>query len=72
MLNQLCQAAGRLIRDKDDKGIFVILDPRTTNYWDDIKKVLPFINITTKLSDVRNFIINNGIDKTPNSKTNKK
>ena len=72
MLNQLCQAAGRLIRDKDDKGIFVILDPRTTYYWNDIKKVLPFINITTKLSDVRNFIIDNGIDKPPVKKTNKK
>lgn len=72
MLNQLCQAAGRLIRDKDDKGIFVILDPRAIKYWDDIKKVLPFVNVTTKLSEVRNFIINNSIDKSPDKKTIKK
>ena len=62
MLLKLKQGAGRLIRGKEDKGIVAILDSRVTDYESDIRRSLPFNNVTDKIEDVHEFV-NNGFVK---------
>ncbi|MGE7694969.1 ATP-dependent DNA helicase [Lysinibacillus sp. NPDC094177] len=60
MINKLNQAAGRLIRDIKDFGIFTILDPRifTQNYSGDIQEDLESqgYKITQSFEEVKQFI----------------
>lgn len=62
MVNKLNQAAGRLIRDIQDFGIYTILDPRifSKNYSRDILELLKAQGycITRSCRDVELFLEN--------------
>ena len=57
----LKQGVGRLIRDKEDKGVLVIADPRLSgrSYGSEILKSLPQMTLTRENINVMNFIKDN-------------
>ncbi|MEE3344199.1 MAG: ATP-dependent DNA helicase [Bacilli bacterium] len=55
MIQKLTQGAGRLIRDKKDKGIIACLDSRFENYMDIFQKVTDFTTYTSDINDIKEF-----------------
>ena len=57
----LKQAAGRLIRSENDRGVLAICDPRITksSYGEIIRRSLPAMTETDDLEYARNFLQNN-------------
>lgn len=55
MVKKLAQGCGRLIRNKNDKGIICCLDPRVVKYLDAIKNCTPYVNYTNNIDDIIKF-----------------
>ena len=53
----IAQAAGRLIRHRNDRGVFALLDPRVCDkgYGKKILRSLPNAPLTRNLADVESF-----------------
>ena len=62
MLTKLRQGAGRLIRDKADRGVVAILDSRASvhNLQKVIRSNLPPFQTTSDLNDIEKFFSCNG------------
>ena len=60
-VTRVVQAAGRLIRKKDDLGVVAVLDPRMTraDYAEQFSSALPNIPVTDNIDDVEVFLHTN-------------
>jgi len=60
-VTRVVQAAGRLIRKKDDLGVVAILDPRLTraDYAEQFSSALPNMPVTDNIDDVEVFLHSN-------------
>ena len=55
MVQKMAQGCGRLIRNKNDKGVICCLDSRIVKYLDSIKKCIPYVNYTSDINDIVKF-----------------
>lgn len=55
MVQKMAQGCGRLIRNKNDKGIICCLDSRVLKYLDSIKKCTPYVKYTDNIDDIIKF-----------------